>query len=185
MLARARTHRTAPGELDGFMTLGRTLQVDKTNHKTQCIFSHKVRKVERMFLCGFFLSLSLSLFPPPAPSPLPAPAPSPSFPSSFSTWLTFLLFHLYRHEALGCVSISGMFPTFVDTWSDDVALTGATAGAWMLHRGYADWTQPVHPKTQEQRQSLSSALQKCPLFQGIDAEATGMQKWTVFNTSRC
>ncbi|CAK9076529.1 unnamed protein product [Durusdinium trenchii] len=35
---------------------------------------------------------------------------------------------------------------------------------------YADWTQPVHPKTQEQRQSLSSALQKCPLFQGIDAE---------------
>ncbi len=36
--------------------------------------------------------------------------------------------------------------------------------------GYSDWIRPSHPKTLEQQQRLLTALERCPLFRGIDVE---------------
>ena len=38
--------------------------------------------------------------------------------------------------------------------------------------GYSDWIRPSHPKTPGQQQHLLTALERCPLFRGIDVEVT-------------
>ena len=38
--------------------------------------------------------------------------------------------------------------------------------------GYSDWIRPSHPKTPGQQQQLLTALERCPLFRGIDVEVT-------------